>query len=148
MNDNRNLPSTRKVTRALSKLILMAAPAVIVSVTATAQAQTALAGSDLIMPQSVAPGADMVNLKTAVVGGQDRFSILITNTGQIAVNGAAVTDTVATGGNCPRNNAVTIAGNGIPDGKFTVNNLAAPGIALGILQPGQSATLTYSCQVN
>lgn len=135
-------------TKTISKLALLAAPAVLLSLAASVQAQTALGGSDLILPATAAPNTDIVHLKTASVGGRDSYSVLITNTGPVAVTGAVVTDTADTGGSCSRSNAVTITGNGVPAGSFTVANLVNPGIALGTLQPGQSATLTYACQVN
>jgi uncharacterized repeat protein (TIGR01451 family) len=142
------MPGAMKVTRSFSKLVLLAAPVIFLPVSASAQAQTALSGSDLILPATAAPNTDIVNLKTASVGGRDSYSILITNTGPVAVTGAVVTDTADNGRNCPRSNAVTITGNGVPEGSFKIANLVNPGIALGTLQPGQSATLTYSCQVN
>jgi uncharacterized repeat protein (TIGR01451 family) len=148
MNENTSVPHAMKVTRPLSKLVLLAAPVIFLSIPAGAQTQTALSGSDLILPATAAPNTDMVNLKTANADGRDSYSVLITNTGPVAVTGAVVTDSADNGRNCPRSNAVTITGNGVPEGSFKVANLVNPGIALGTLQPGQSATLTYSCQVN
>ena len=137
-----------KDNRSLSKLGLLAASAIFLSISAGAQVQTALSGSDLILPAAAAPNTDMVNLKTQAVGGQGRYSVLVTNTGTVAVTGAVVTDIPGAGETCPRNNPVAITGNGVPDGSFTISNLVSPGIALGTLQPGQSAILTYSCQGN
>jgi uncharacterized repeat protein (TIGR01451 family) len=137
-----------KDNRSLSKLGLLAAPAIILSISVSAQAQTALSGSDLILPATAAPNTDMVNLKTQAVGGQGRYSVLVTNTGTVAVTGAMVTDIPGAGESCPRGNPVIITGSGVPDGSFTISNLLNPGIALGTLQPGQSAILTYSCQGN
>jgi hypothetical protein len=57
-------------------------------------------------------------------------------------------DIVGAGLTCPGTNGVTITGNGVPSGSFTVANLTGAGIALGALANGQSATLSYSCTVN
>jgi hypothetical protein len=131
-----------KMTRILAGAI------VAISVSGGAMAQTALAGSDLILPATAAPAVDMVILKTEVAGRSGSFSIVVTNTGAVAVTGAAVTDDAGLGGVCPKANPVTVSGNGVPEGRFTIANLSRPGIALGALLPGQSATLTYSCQGN
>lgn len=112
-------------------------------VSGNALAQTALIGSDLILPTTAPSNADMIILKTEASG---RFSVVVSNTGSVAVSGAVVTDTGGAGGFCPKNNPVTIKGDGVPEGSFTIANLSSSGIALGTLQPGQSATLTYSCQ--
>lgn len=112
----------------------------------TAFAQTALGGSDLILPVTASPSADMVILKTESAGRFGSFSIAVTNTGPVAVTGALVTDKPGLGGNCSNSNPVVITGNGVPEGSFTLTNLSGSGIALAALQPGQTATLTYSCQ--
>ena len=57
-------------------------------------------------------------------------------------------DVVGAGVTCPAGNAVTITGSGVPAGSFNIGNLTGAGITLGTLGNGQSATLTYSCQVN
>ncbi len=111
----------------------------------TAYAQTALSGSDLILPVDAPPTADIVNLKTEN-GRSNSFSIVISNTGSVAVTGAVVKDTGGTDGFCVKNSSVTITGSGVPEGNFTVTNLSGSGITLGTLQQGQSATLTYACQ--
>ena len=127
------------------RLIWAAGSVAMLLVSSAAPAQDALTGSDLILPADAPPTADMVNLKT-----EDRrlnsFSVVISNTGTVAVTGAVVKDTAGTGGFCTKNNPVTITGSGVPEGSFTITNLSGSGITLGTLQPGQSATLTYSCQ--
>lgn len=127
------------------KLIRAAVCAAALQGSGIAYAQTALPGSDLILPVDAPPTADMVNLKTEN-SGSSSFSIVISNTGSVAVTGAIVKDTGGDGGVCQTSNSVIITGNGVPEGSFTVGNLNAPGIVLGTLQPGQSATLTYTCQ--
>ncbi|HMS20078.1 MAG TPA: hypothetical protein PKC46_05970 [Sphingorhabdus sp.] len=128
--------------RLISAILAAAALATPVSLSA----QTALFGSDLVLPATAPSNADMVILKTEATGGINRFAITVSNTGSVAVTGAIVTDTGGLNGGCSKTNAVSITGDGIPEGSFTVANLNQPGIALGTLQPGQSATLTYSCQ--
>lgn len=88
------------------------------------------------------------NVTTVTSGGTTTYVLTVTNNGPAAVNGAVVTDTPGTGITCPAANAVTIAGNGVPAGSYTIANLTGAGIALGTLTNGQSATLTYTCQVN
>lgn len=113
------------------------------TVSGNALAQTALEGSDLVLPATAPFNADMIILKTETSSG---FSVVVSNTGSVAVSGAIVIDTGGAGGFCPKNNPVTITGDGVPEGSFTIANLSGSGIALGTLQPGQSATLSYSCQ--
>ena len=111
-----------------------------------AVAQTALTGSELILPASAPSNADIMIIKTASNSGANSFSIVIGNAGPVAVTGAVVTDTGGTSGFCTKSNTVTITGGGVPEGSFTISNLSGSGIALGTLQPGQSATITYACQ--
>lgn len=128
------------------KLVLVGSSLAALLASGNASAQTALPGSDLILPATASPTADMVNLKTQNAGRSDSFSVTVTNTGSVQVIGALVTDTGGNGGYCAKSNAVIITGNGVPEGTFTIANLSGAGIALGALQPGQSATLNYSCQ--
>ena len=129
-----------------TRLFLATGATIAMSVSGSALAQTALGGSDLILPATAAPTADMIILKTENAGRTGSFSVVVTNTGSVEVTGAAVTDIAGLGGICPKTNAVTITGNGVPEGSFTIANLSGSGIALGTLQPGQSAAITYSCQ--
>lgn len=85
---------------------------------------------------------------TAVRGETRTYTLVATNAGPGTVNGAVVTDAPGAGVTCPAGNAVTITGNGVPAGSFTVANLTGAGIPLGVLAPGQSATLTFNCTVN
>lgn len=87
-----------------------------------------------------------VNIVTS--GNTVTYSVVVTNTGPDPVTGAMVTDVVGAGLTCPASNPVTITGSGVPGGSFTITDLTGAGIALGTLNTGQSATLTYSCQVN
>lgn len=81
-------------------------------------------------------------------GNTVTYTVVVTNTGPDPVTGAVVTDVVGAGLTCPASNPVTITGSGVPGGSFTITDLTGAGIALGTLNTGQSATLTYSCQVN
>lgn len=127
-----------------AKLLWAAGSISALMVSANALAQDALGGSDLVLPANAPSNADMIHLKTE--SGFNSFSVLVSNTGPVAVTGAVVTDTGGTGGICSKANPVKVTGDGVPEGSFTVANLIAPGIALGTLEPGQSATLTYACQ--
>ena len=88
-------------------------------------------------------GVSTVSSGTAVT-----YTVVVTNAGPDPVTGALVTDVIGTGLTCPATNPVSISGNGVPGGSFTIANLTGAGITLGTLNTGQSATLTYSCQVN
>lgn len=99
------------------------------------------------------PAADFIVTKsdgatTAFSGANVTYSVVVTNSGPDASSGAVVTDVVGTGLTCAGANAVTITGDGVPAGSYTIANLTGAGIALGNLAVGQSATLTYTCQVN
>lgn len=131
----------------MATLLLAAGSVAAVSVSGTASAQQALFGSELIIPPTPANAtADVVILKTEASGRFNSFNVVVNNTGPTPVIGAIVTDKGGNGGSCPKSNPVVITGGGVPEGSFTVANLNDAGIALGTLQPGQSATLAYSCQ--
>lgn len=125
---------------------LLVCGAFIATSASAAFAQIALPGSDLVLPASAAPTADMVILKTEAAGGFDAFKIMVTNSGSVSVTGAAVTDNGGTNGLCLNSNPVTITGSGVPEGSFTIANLNGAGIALGTLESGQVATISYSCR--
>lgn len=81
-------------------------------------------------------------------GGIVTYTVIATNNSVSAVTGARVTDIVGVGLTCPPANPVTITGNGVPSGSYTIADLTGAGITLTILGNGQSTTFTYSCQVN
>ena len=85
---------------------------------------------------------------TVTSGETTTYVITVTNNGPDSVSGAVVTDTPAAGITCPGANPVTISGNGVPSGSFTVADLTGAGITLGTLGNGQAATLSFDCQVN
>ena len=85
---------------------------------------------------------------TLLSGTTTTYTLVVNNNGPDAAIGALVKDTVGTGLTCPGTNAVTITGNGVPSGSFTVADLTGPGITLGTLTSGQSASFSYSCTVN
>lgn len=102
---------------------------------------------------TVSPSANLSIVKSngvsSVISGSNiTYSLLVTNNGPDATTGAVVTDVPGTGITCAAGNPVTITGSGIPPGSFTVAGLTGAGITLATLANGQSATLTYSCQVN
>jgi uncharacterized repeat protein (TIGR01451 family) len=84
-----------------------------------------------------------------VVSGETvTYTLVVTNNGPDSLSGAIVTDNPSAGLTCPAGGVVTISGNGVPSGSFTVADLTGSGIALGNLANGQSATLTFDCTVN
>ncbi len=102
---------------------------------------------------TVSPSANLSVVKSNGVssvtpGSTVTYTVLVTNNGPDSTTGAIVTDVVGAGLTCPAGNAVTITGSGVPAGSFTIANLTGAGIPLATLNNGQSATLTYSCQVN
>ena len=102
---------------------------------------------------TVSPSANLSIVKSngvssVVSGSTVTYSVIVTNNGPDSTTGAVVTDVVGPGITCPVGNAVTITGSGVPAGSFTIANLTGAGITLATLANGQSATLTYSCQVN
>jgi uncharacterized repeat protein (TIGR01451 family) len=101
---------------------------------------------------TVNPSADLRIVKsngvsTVVSGSTVTYTVTATNAGADAITGAIVTDVVGSRVTCPAGNTVTITGSGVPAGAYTIANLTGAGIALGTLASGQSAILTYSCQV-
>ena len=70
------------------------------------------------------------------------------NNGPDGVDGALVTDVVGAGLTCPATNPVTISGDGVPAGTFTVADLTGAGITLGPLEDTEAAVLSYDCTVD
>lgn len=102
---------------------------------------------------TVSPSANLSIVKSNGVssvfsGSTITYTVTVTNNGPDTTTGAVVTDVVGSGITCPASNPVTITGSGVPAGSFTIANLTGAGITLGTLNNGQSAILTYSCQVN
>jgi uncharacterized repeat protein (TIGR01451 family) len=102
---------------------------------------------------TVSPSIDLVltksNATTSVTSGATTVYMLsVTNFGPDAAIGAIVSDVPGTGLTCPVANAVTITGDGVPAGSFTIADLTGAGVTLSTLSSGQTASLTYSCQVN
>ncbi|MFD1298430.1 beta strand repeat-containing protein [Lysobacter gummosus] len=82
-------------------------------------------------------------------GQATTYTLVVTNDGTTEVAGAVVRDAPGAGITCPPGNAVTISGDGVPAGSFTVADLTgANGIVLGALAAGQRTTLSFNCQVN
>ncbi|WP_082576456.1 CshA/CshB family fibrillar adhesin-related protein [Lysobacter sp. Root604] len=80
-------------------------------------------------------------------GTATTYTLRATNSGPSTITGAVVRDTPGAGITCPAGNTVTISGDGVPlGGPFTVANLTA-GISLGALAAGQTAVLSFTCNV-
>lgn len=102
---------------------------------------------------TVSPSANLSVVKTNGVtnvtsGSTTTYTVTVTNNGPDTVTGAVVQDVVGAGVTCPAGNLVTITGSGVPGGSFTIADLIGAGITLATLNNGQSAVLSYSCQVN
>ncbi len=113
---------------------------------------TVLAPSaDLSITKTNTPGVntDIDQASDTVTSGQSTtYTLVVTNNGPDGVTGAVVTDTPSSGLTCSAADAVTLTGDGLPAGTFTIADLTGAGITLGALLDGQSTTLTYSCDVN
>lgn len=101
----------------------------------------------------IAPSVDLSITKTngvdTVTSGQSiTYTLVVSNAGPDAAVGALLRDIPGAGLSCPVSNPVSFAGDGSPAGTFTIADLTGPGIALGTLMAGQSATITYTCTVD
>lgn len=139
----------RKTDRAIDFVLRASASACVLLAAATPSisvAQTALDTATVTIPkESHKPSTDITVVKEKTASG---FTISITNTGPETVNGVIVTDSVGRGQSCRPTNPVAIAASGSPAGGKTIANLTGQGIALGTLNSGQTATLTFTCQGN
>lgn len=81
-------------------------------------------------------------------GTTSTYVIMATNNGPDFAFGSVVSDSIVSGLTCDAANAVTISGDGVPSGSFTVADLTGSGITLGTLENGQSTQLSYDCIVN
>jgi uncharacterized repeat protein (TIGR01451 family) len=106
---------------------------------------------DLVVFKTNTPGVngdlDQTN-DVLYSGSTTTYTIVVTNNGPATATGAIVSDSPISGLSCTGTNAVSITGSGVPAGSFTVADLTGPGITLGTLTVGQSATLTFACNVN
>jgi len=101
---------------------------------------------------TVDPSVDLVITKsngsnTVVSGQATTYVLTVSNAGPDSVTGGLVQDQPVSGLNCVGTGPVSITGSGVPAGSFTISDLTGPGIALGTLANGQSANLSYSCEV-
>lgn len=76
------------------------------------------------------------------------YVISVTNNGPDAATAAVISDTIGSGLTCDAANAVTITGDGVPAGNFTVADLIGSGITLDTLANGEASVLSYDCLVN
>lgn len=81
-------------------------------------------------------------------GATTTYTLRATNNGPSTIASAVVRDAPGAGITCPSANTVTITGDGVPVGSFTIGNLTgAGGIVLGTLSAGQTAVLSFTCNV-
>ncbi|TRD11945.1 DUF11 domain-containing protein [Erythrobacter insulae] len=101
----------------------------------------------------VAPSVDLSITKSNgvdnVTSGQSiTYTLVVSNAGPDAAVGPVLRDVPGAGLSCPVGNPVTFTGDGAPSGSFTIGDLTGPGITLGTLISGGSATITYTCSVD
>ena len=111
----------------------------------------AAATADLSITKTNTPGVngevDQTD-DTVTTGDNTTYTLVVKNNGPDSVTGAVVKDTPTSGLTCTGTDTVTLSGDGIPTGTFTIADLTGAGITLDTLADGQSTTLTYSCEVN
>jgi uncharacterized repeat protein (TIGR01451 family) len=112
-------------------------------------------GADLRITKTNTPVSGPVDLADDVVeaGSAVNYSVVVTNLGPAAVNGAVVADTPVSGLDCPATNVVTCASTAAPSacpaGPITFSDLNA-GVTLGNLPAtagANSVTFTFTCSV-
>ena len=117
----------------------------------TTASASVTAAADLSLTKTNTPGVngnvDQAD-DTVFSGSTTTYTLTVTHNGGDDSTGAVITDTPGAGLTCDAADPVTITGDGVPAGSFTIADLTGGGIALGTLSSGQSTTLTYSCQVN
>lgn len=85
---------------------------------------------------------------TLTSGDTTTYTVTVTNNGPDTITGAVVTDTVVEGLTCSATDSVTISGDGVPAGSFTIGDLTGAGITLETLADGEVTNLSYTCDVN
>lgn len=83
-----------------------------------------------------------------ITGSTTTYTITVINNGPDEATGVVVSDTPGTGITCSASIPVSITGDGVPTGSFTFADLSGAGITLGTLADGDSAALTFSCDVD
>lgn len=134
-------------TKRNSSILLVLASGVCATLAAPAPAaaQTALDSASVDIPAAVRSPATDISVEKVARGSE--LKVTVTNTGPETVTGLVVKEKVEMGRACPASNPVTITGSGAPAGSYTIANLIGQGIILDTLPSGQTATLSFSCQV-
>jgi len=107
--------------------------------------------ADLSITKTNTPGvnADVDQADDTVTSASNTtYTLVVTNNGPDPVTGAVVNDTPMSGLSCTGTNSVTITGDGVPPGSFTIAELTGGGITLETLADGEAATLSFTCEVN
>lgn len=107
--------------------------------------------ADVSITKTNTPGvnAELDQANDTLTSGQSTtYTLVVTNNGPDDVTGAVVTDSPTSGLTCVSTDPVTMTGDGVPAGSYTIANLTGAGITLGTLADTQFTTLTYSCEVN
>lgn len=85
---------------------------------------------------------------TVTSGTTTTYTVTVINNGPNGVTGALITDVVGSGLTCAGTDSVTLSGDGVPAGSFTIADLTGAGIALGRLENTESTVISYTCIVN
>jgi len=107
--------------------------------------------ADLSITKTNTPGVngELDQAADTVTSGQTTtYTLVVTNNGPDSVTGPIVTDTPTSGLTCSGTDPVSVSGPGAPSASFTIADLTGAGITLGTLADTETATLTYSCEVN
>ncbi len=112
---------------------------------------TVLSRADLSITKTNTPGenseVDQTD-DTVTSGSTSTYTIRVTNNGPDSITGAVVRDAPGAGLTCNASDPVTLSGDGVPAGTFSIADLTGSGITLGNLDDGQTAIISYSCEVN
>lgn len=105
--------------------------------------------ADMVVTKTNTPanGASDQDDDTVTSGVPTTYTVVVTNNGPDSVAGVIVRDAPTAELDCPVGNSVTISGEGVPAGTFTIGDLVGPGITLGTLDAGDATTLSFTCNV-
>ncbi|WP_093343172.1 DUF11 domain-containing protein [Variovorax sp. PDC80] len=146
---NSSNPANRPINFARGQPIVIPAP----SASPPATEVSLRPGAKFLCVFTNTAGAELSIVKsleeTSVKPGQTvEYTITVKSLGITPVTGALVKDKPGAGLTCAGTGRVTITGDGVPPGTFTVAQLTGAGIPLGTLAKDQSAVLKFSCTVN
>ena len=137
-----SLSHSSRIARALSRLVQASIP-IGLAATVPAAAQSALETATVSIPDANRKPSTDITVVTERSGSG--FVIRVTNTGPEPISGVLVFDMAAKNQSCRSANPVAVSAPGTASNAASVARLGDQGIALGLLNSGQTATLTFSC---